>query len=174
MSERDDDRSTTEPAARKELAQAVGVGVQTALVDNSAAFGFSITVTASYGALNQLAGQPSLLDVGLFAGSAAAAFTVLQAAATRGFRRRPGTAPREVILLGTAFDIVSVVLGLGAAILVGVLLPAPAAWPTGAFSAALVFALAQAAELAVAARVERRRGDRRAEPALDEDGDQGG
>lgn len=134
-------------------------GLQTAIVDNSTAFGFSVTMTASYGALNQVAGSPSLVDIALFAVCAAGAFTVLQAVTTRGFRRRPGTVPREVIMLGTALDMVSVVLGLGAAIVAGLLLPATVAWSAGAFAAAMVFALSQALELMIAARVERRMGD---------------
>jgi hypothetical protein len=134
-------------------------GLQTAVVDNSTAFGFSVTMTASYGALNQVAGSPSLLDIALFAVCAAGAFTVLQAVTTRAFRRRPSTVAREVIMLGTALDMVSVVLGLGAAIAAGLLFPAHVAWSAGAFSAALVFALSQALELMIAARLERRWGD---------------
>jgi hypothetical protein len=134
-------------------------GLQTAVVDNSTAFGFSVMMTASYGALNQVAGSPSLIDIALFAVCAAGAFTVLQAMTTRGFRRRPATVAREVIMLGTALDMVSVVLGLGAAITAGLLLPAAVAWSAGAFAAALVFALSQALELMVAARLERRMGN---------------
>lgn len=153
----DDDRhaSHTGRAAR--------VGLHTALVDNSAAFGFSITITASYGALNQLAGSPELLHITGFAVGAALAFTALQAIVSRGFRRRPGTAPREVVLLGTALDVVSVALGLGAAMLAGALLPPAAAWPFGGLAAAAVFALSQAVELMVAVRLEARGGDPEAE-----------
>lgn len=147
--------------------RAARVGLHTALVDNSAAFGFSITVTGSYGALNQLAGSPRLWHITGFAVGAALAFTVLQATVTRGFRRRPGRAPWEVVLLGTAFDVISVALGLGAAMLAGALLPPAAAWPVGGLAAAAVFALAQALELMLAVRVESRRGvldaDREAE-----------
>jgi hypothetical protein len=145
------------PASR--FGNSARAGLQTAIVDNSTAFGFSVTMTASYGALNEVAGAPSLVDIALFAVCAAAAFTVLQAVTTRGFRRRPDTVAREVIMLGTALDMVSVVLGLGAAIAMGLLLPAPVAWSAGAFSAAMVFALSQAVELMIAARLERRPGD---------------
>lgn len=143
--------------------RAARVGLHTALVDNSTAFGFSITITASYGALNQLAGSPALLHITGFAVGAALAFTLLQAAVSRGFRRRPGKAPREVVLLGTALDVVSVALGLGAAMLAGLLLPPAVAWPVGAFAAAAVFALSQAVELMVAVRLEHELGDPEAE-----------
>lgn len=135
------------------------VGLQTAVIDNSAAFGFSITITSSFGALNQLAGTPSLFDIFGFAMSAAAAFTLLQAATTRVFRRQPGAGPREIVLLGTALDILSVALGFGAAVVVGKAFPAGVAWPLGAFLAALAFALGQALVLMLAALVERLRGD---------------
>ena len=139
------------------------MGLQTAVIDNSAAFGFSITITSSFGALNQLAGTPSLVDIFGFAMGAAAAFTLLQAAATRGFRRQPGAAPREVVLLGTALDILSVALGFGAAVVIGLALPTGAAWPVGAFLAALVFALGQALVLMLAAVLKRLLGDPGAE-----------
>ncbi|MEY8038006.1 hypothetical protein AB8O55_01215 [Saccharopolyspora cebuensis] len=139
------------------------VGLQTAVIDNSAAFGFSIMITSSYGALNQLVGSPSLADIVGFAMSAAAAFTLLQAVTTRGFRRRLGAAPRAVVLLGTAFDIVSVALGLGMAVLVALTVPRGAAWPVAALLAVLVFALSQAVELMIAARLERLRGEPGAE-----------
>jgi len=140
------------------------VGLHTALVDNSAAFGFSVTITASYGALNQLTGQPSIADIVGFGAGAGAAFTLLQAAATRGFRNRPTAAPREVILLGTALDILSIALGLTGAVLAALLLPAGFAWPAGAFLAAVLFTLAQALELTIAAQLERRLGDPEADP----------
>lgn len=129
------------------------------MVDNSTAFGFSVTITASYGALNRLAAGPSLGDIAGFAVGAAAAFTLLQLVTTRGFRRRPGTATRQVVLLGTAFDIVSVALGVGTAMLVGVVVPSWGAWALGGFLASLVFTGSQALELLVAARIERREGE---------------
>lgn len=141
------------------------MGLQTAVIDNSAAFGFSIMITSSFGALDKLAGSPSLIDILGFAMGAAAAFTVLQAATTKGFRRSPGMGPREVDLLGTALGILSVALGLGAAVAAGLALPAGAAWPAGAFLAAMVFTLGQALLIMLAARLERLRGD----PAADEE-----
>ncbi|WP_069815559.1 hypothetical protein [Streptomyces sp. TP-A0874] len=135
------------------------VGLQTAVIDNSAAFGFSITITSSFGVLNQLAGTPSLVDIFGFAMGAAAAFTLLQAAATRGFRRQPGAAPLEVILLGTALDMLSVALGFGAAVVIGTTLPVGAAWPVGSFLAALAFAFGQALVLMLAALLKRLSGD---------------
>ncbi|MFD0902081.1 hypothetical protein [Actinomadura sediminis] len=135
------------------------MGLKTAVIDNSAAFGFSIMITSSFGALNKLAGSPSLVDIFGFAMGAAAAFTLLQAVTTEGFRRRPGTGPREVDLLGTALGIVSVALGLGAAVAAGLALPAGAAWPVGAFVAAMAFTLGQALLLMLAVQLERLRGD---------------
>jgi hypothetical protein len=57
-------------AASGDSAHRLGVGLQTAVVDNSTAFGFSVTITASYGALGRLAPNPSLGEVAGFAVSA--------------------------------------------------------------------------------------------------------
>ncbi len=138
-------------------------GLQTSVVDNSSAFGFSITITASFGMLNRLHGQPGVGEIFGFALAAVAAFTVLQAVASSGFRTRPGTAPREVVMLGTALNVASVGLGVGAATLTGLTLDSSVAWPLGAFLAAFVYILAEALELTLAARVERLFGDREAE-----------
>lgn len=149
----------TQDTGESHIRRSARVGLQTAVIDNSVAFGFSITITSSFGVLDHLAGTPSLLDVFGFAMGAAAAFTLLQAAATRGFCRLPGAAHREVVLLGTALDMLSVALGFGAVVVVGMALPAGAAWPVGAFLAALVFALGQALVLMIAALLKRLRGD---------------
>ncbi|MDQ3886451.1 MAG: hypothetical protein M3308_05450, partial [Actinomycetota bacterium] len=95
--------------------------------------------------------------------AAVAAFTVLQAVVSSGFRLRPGTAPRKVVMLGTALNIASVGLGVSAATLTGLVLDSSVTWPLGAFLAAFAFVLAEALELTLAARVERRFGDREAE-----------
>ena len=125
-------------------------GLQTSVVDNSSAFGFSITITASFGTLSRLHGQPGFGEIFGFALAAVAAFTVLQAVASSGFRSRPGTAPREVVMLGTALNVASVGLGVGAATLTGLVLDSSVAWPLGAFLAAFVFVLAEALELTLA------------------------
>ncbi len=138
-------------------------GLQTSVVDNSSAFGFSIMITASFGMLNRLHGQPGFGEIFGFALAAVLAFTALQAVASSGFRTRPGTAPREVVMLGTALNVVSVGLGVGAATLTGLVLGPSAAWPLGGFLAASVFVLAEALELTLAARMERLFGDRQAE-----------
>lgn len=138
-------------------------GLQTSVVDNSSAFGFSITITASFGTLTRLQGQPGFGEIFGFALAAVAAFTLLQAVASSGFRRRPGTAPREVVMLGTALNVASVGLGVGAATLTGLVLDSSVAWPLGAFLAAFVFILAEALEHTLAARVERLFGNREAE-----------
>ena len=58
-------------------------GLNTSIVDNSSAFGFSIMITASFGAVSVLAGQPGLGSILGFALGAAANFTLLQAIVSR-------------------------------------------------------------------------------------------
>lgn len=128
--------------------------MQTAVVDNSTAFGFSITITGSFGLLTTYEGSSSVGEVFAFALAAALAFGVLQAAATKGFAHRPDIFGRKTVMLGTALDILSVGLGLGGAALAGVVLSGFAAWPVGGFLAGLFYVGAEAIELAVAARLK--------------------
>ncbi len=142
-------------------------GLHTSVVDNSSAFGFSITITASFGVIQLMLGSPQLAEIFGFAVAAAVAFTVLQAAASGGFRRTPEAAPREVVMLGTALNFVSVGVGVGVATLVAVVFSSAIAWPLGAFLAASSYVLTEALEITAAARVERMLGDRRAETATE-------
>lgn len=140
-------------------------GLHTSVVDNSSAFGFSITITASFGVLQLMLGSPRVGELIGFAVAAAIAFTVLQGVASSGFRRAPAVAPREVMMLGTALNFLSVATGVGAALLTAVVVTAPVGWPIGGFLAAFTYVMAEALEIAAAARVERMLGDTRAETA---------
>lgn len=136
-------------------------GLQNSLVDNSTAFGFSITITASFGVLGALHGSADVSEVFGFAIAGALAFTLLQMLATRDFRERPDAAPRKVVMLGTALNFVSVAAAVGVAALVGLILPAAVAWPLGPFLASVTYVAVEAAELALAARLVDSRDDGR-------------
>lgn len=126
--------------------------------DNSTAFGFSLTVTMSFGLLQTVARSPSVGEIVAFGVAAAAVVGMLEALATRGFRSAPPQPPPEVIMLGTALDFVSVAAGAGAALAVAELVEGFAAWPLAAAAAAFVFLATESLELAVAAWIQRRRG----------------
>jgi hypothetical protein len=141
----------------------VRTAVSTSTLGNSTAFGFSITITGSFGVLQTRVGSPSVLQIVMFAVAAALALGLVQAAVTRGFRDRTGSAPTEVALLGTAQDFLSVALALLAVAGTTALVRGSVAWLLGGAVAALVFLGAEALETLVAEVVQKRRGDPDAE-----------
>lgn len=140
----------------------------TAVRGNSPAFGFSIMITISFGALQTLTHSPSLAELLCYGLGAAAAVALLEGAISRGFTRRVGAAPPEVAMLATAQNMLSVAAGLGGAVLMGELTTGFAAWPAGGFLAAGAYVVAEAAETLVAEIVQRRRGDRQADKQQDD------
>lgn len=142
----------------------IGRAISTSVRGNSTAFGFSITITVSFGTLSQLLGKPSLLEMLLFGVAAATSVALLEGAITRGFRAHLSGASQEVQMLGTAMNFASVAAGVGAAIAVGELFGGVPAWPVGAFLAATVYIATESAEILVAERIQSLRGDPQAEP----------
>lgn len=133
-------------------------GLHTSIVDNSTAFGFSIMITCSFGVLSNLHGSPAVGDIFGFGLAGAATFMLLHGLASDLFRHSPQTAPRQVVMLGTALNFLSVGLGVGAAALVGLLVVTAAAWPLGSVAASSAYVLTEALEILLAELVERRRG----------------
>lgn len=140
-------------------------GLMTSVVNNSSAFGFSVMITTAYGILGTFHGHPSAFQVALFALGAIVAISLIEAVASRGFRHRPDTHPAEVVLLGTAANIVSVAICLAITYGVGAWLPEPLVWPLAPLLAAGVYLLVEAAELAIAEGLQQRVfGNRAAHP----------
>ena len=137
--------------------------VSTSTSGNSAAFGFSITITGSFGVLQTVLGSPSVPRVLLFAVAAALTLGSIQAVVTRGFRDRTGMAPPEVAMLGTAQDFLSVAAAILAVAGTAALVHGWPGWLLGGAVAALVFLAAETAETLLAEVVQRRRGDPEAE-----------
>ncbi|RCW43897.1 hypothetical protein DFQ14_10538 [Halopolyspora algeriensis] len=139
-------------------------GLMTSIVNNSSAFGFSVMITTTYGMLGTFHGSPSAFEVTLFALGAVVAVSLIEAVASNGFRRRPSTHPAEVMLLGTAANLVSVATSLAVAYAAGSWLVEPLVWPVAPLLAAAVYVLVESAELAIAEGVQQRVfGDRDAE-----------
>lgn len=129
-------------------------GLMTSTVNNSSAFGFSVMITSSFGMLSHLHGSPLAPDVALFALGAVLAVSAIEAAVSRGFRRRPHTHPSNVVLLGTAGNLVSVATAIGIVYGVGVTLPSSIVWLLAPLLAAATYVLVEGAELALAERLE--------------------
>jgi len=132
--------------------------VSESLHGNATAFGYSVTITASFGAVQHERGQPSYLDLLLFGVGAVIAFAVLEGVVTRGFRNPLRTGRDEVVTLGTALAFMSVALAITAALSVAHVLHGGVAWFAGAMAGSLVFALAESVEFVVAELVQERRG----------------
>ena len=141
--------------ARRDLSVAShylrGLGISTR--SNSLAYGYSVAITASFGAVYRLAGSPDVGELFVFVAGAGVAFALVNAAITRGFRRRMPDEPAVVIALGTSFSIVSISAALGTACLIAWALDGYLAWGLGAFAATLVYLLAVGAEMAVAGEI---------------------
>jgi len=135
-----------------------------ALHGNATAFGYSVTITASFGAVSVQRGQPSFGDLILFGMGAVVAFGGLEGLLSHGFREplEPGT--DQVITLATALAFISIALAITAAQGVAQLLGGAAAWFGASLAASLVFALVESVEFVLAERMQERRG----EPADDD------
>ncbi len=137
----------------------MGRALSTSVHGNSTAFGFSITITASFGVLTNLRGSPGLLEILLYGIAAAIAVAVLEGVVTRGFRRRASRAPSEVQMLGTAMNFASVAAGVASAMAIGEIVGGAVAWPAGAFCASAVYVLGESSEVLLAEGIQRWRGD---------------
>ncbi len=124
-------------------------GLRTSVVNNASAFAFSIMITGTFALLSRSEGSPTTAEVFAFGMLAVAGFVALEALASNAFRRRPETYPVEVTMLGTAFSFVSVAAAFGGAAAAGALLDDTLAWLLGPFSAAALFVLVEALEMAL-------------------------
>jgi MFS family permease len=131
-------------------------GLSTSVVNNASAFGFSVMITAGYGMLSHFHSHPRVPNVVLFAFGAVIGIAVIEAMVSRGFRLRPHSHPEEVVMLGTAANLVSVAVALGVFYVSGRFLPELVAWPVAPLLAAAAYVLVEAFELAVAEGVQER------------------
>jgi hypothetical protein len=133
-------------------------GLGESLGGNATAFGYSVTITASFGAVELGRGSPGFGDLIVFGLGAVVAFGGLEGLASGGFRSPLQKGSNEVVLLGTALAFISIVLAIGAARGIAELLSGAWAWFGAAFGASLVFALVESVEFMFAEWVQERRG----------------
>ncbi|MGI8749655.1 MAG: hypothetical protein ACR2J6_03765 [Thermoleophilaceae bacterium] len=134
-------------------------GLNQALQGNATAFGYSIVITASFGAVQLQRGQPGYGDLLLFGLGAVLAFSTLEGLLTHGFKAALTPGSNEVIALATALSFVSVGVAITAAHAVASVLSGGAAWFLGALAASLAFVLTESVEFMLAAWVQERRGE---------------
>jgi hypothetical protein len=123
-----------------------GLGISTR--NNALAYGFSISVTATFGVLQYLDGPGDVPRIMLFVVGSALPFPVLNALVTRGFRRRVDREPPLVLAVGTSLSLFSIAAAVGLAALIAWAVRGWGAWIASPFAATVVYLLASAAEVA--------------------------
>ena len=123
-------------------------GLRSAARNNASAYGYSVTITATFGILSVVTAVTTVLEIFAFAGGAVLAYALVDGVASGGFRYGPhDEEPIEVTALGSSVSFFSV----GAALLVEAqLLGGWPAWPLGAFSATVTYLLLLALEIGLA------------------------
>ncbi|WP_273842645.1 hypothetical protein [Rubrobacter calidifluminis] len=152
-------------------------GLRASARNNASAYGYSVTITGSFGILSAAWGSPGAADVFGFGGGAVMGFALVEAAVSGLFRHGLEDEPSQVKALGSSISVFSVGLGLTAALAAGRFLEHRSlAWPVGTFLATVGYLLAFALEMSVAETLRdrgedgasaRERGDR---PGEEEEG----
>jgi hypothetical protein len=125
-------------------------GLGMAARNNGLAYGYSVTVTASFAMLTVDDGPVRIGHVFLFVAGAGLAFAAINALVTRGFRQRVKEEPPVVLALASSLSIVSASAAVGTAALVGVLLGGWPVWLLGSLLPTWVYLGASALEIALA------------------------
>lgn len=136
----------TDPTVARRLEQ----GLNAAVSGNAQAFGFSITITVSYGVCDLVQPTPRLADLVVFALAGVAAFAGLNVAVVLLLGSAcTDTSSTRAMLIGTATDFLAVGGAVGAAIGVNELVTRLPAWLLTPLAAGIVYVLIQSVELAV-------------------------
>jgi hypothetical protein len=147
------------PAGPRGLRDRLGCGLGESLGGNATAFGYSVTITASFGAVEIARGTPRFSDLVAFGLGSVVAFGGLEGVASGGFRRPLRKGSDEVVLLGTSLAFISIVLAILTARGIAGVLHGGGAWFASACGASLVFALVESLEFMLAEWVQERRGE---------------
>lgn len=149
--------SRSQPA-RSGRARLAG-GTRKALHGNATAFGYSVTITASFGAVQLQSGSPSFTDLIVFGLGAVVAFAGLEGLLSNGFREPLAEGADRVITLGTALAFISITLAIVTAHALAGAFSGGLAWFLGALGASLVFVVVESLEFVLAEWIQERRGE---------------
>jgi hypothetical protein len=94
------------------------------------------------------------LDLFLFLVGSGLAFTVVEAVVSRGFRLRMREERSDVVILGSAMNLIFISAGFGVIVGAGMLLPVRMAWFGGGLTGTLTYLLVGGIELALARRAQ--------------------
>jgi hypothetical protein len=128
-------------------------GMRSTVGRESTTFGFSILVTVTFGVLQTTEGSPDLPRVFLYAVGAVMSFTVLEGVLSSGFRRPMPQHPTRTMARGTSLNVLSVLVGMGAALLLAQWWSHVALWAVAPFAAGIGYLLTESIESAVAERL---------------------
>ena len=130
---------TDEPTTR--MRRAYGSGLRTTLRDNSAAYGYSVSLTATFGITStQHAQHAGAIQVLLFAAGAAMAFLLVEGVASRMFQRSGRSEQPLTSMVTGALDVLSILAAVGAGIGFAYV-PGLAGWAAAAFAATTTYLL---------------------------------
>jgi hypothetical protein len=125
-------------------------GLGTALRHNQVAYAYSATTTALFGVVSDESGMPNVAQCFLFVVGAGVAFALLNVSVTRLFSKGLPREPSEVVALGTALSVFSMVAGLGLGTLVAWLAGPWVAWPVAPLLTSVGFLLLAGLEMSFA------------------------
>lgn len=133
-----------------------GSGLRTTLRENATAYGYSVTITATFGVVaTQHAQYAGPVQVLLFAAGAAMAFLLTDSVASRFFRHAGDREQPLTSMLAGATDVLSILL----AVAVGSALayvPTEAGWAAASFAATTVYLLVGGVDVLLARYLARR------------------
>src|SRR3954447_4862964 len=133
----------------------------------STAFGFSIMITATFGAVQVGHGSPTYGQLLLYALCSSVAFALLEGFASRGYRESLPQYKSYVQTPGTAMNVLSVTGAVAVAIGLAAAISSDIAWEICPTAAVLVYLAAETVEQMVAERLQAARGGAHARDVAD-------
>ena len=113
-------------------------GLHASATSNAAAYGYSVTITATFGVLSTMRDIPGMPQTLSFVMGAVLAFAVVEAAASRGYRHELEDEPSSIKALGSSISIFSVGGALGFVFAGMWLVGGLVVWPLGSFVATVI------------------------------------
>lgn len=144
-------------AQQQSLSASYVQGLSASVRNNTSAYGFSVTITASFGLLTSALGTPTPPEIFAFAGGAVAAFALIELLVSRGYRNELQDKSSSVKNVGSSVSVLSVGIGILCAYATGRILDGFAAWPVGALVATLAYLFLFGLELGLTERLQRAR-----------------
>ena len=127
------DRSTRgQGAERRGFSDNHVRGLHASARGNAAAYGYSATITASFGIIGAVVGTPRVAEIFAFALGAVLAFALVEAVISGGFKHGLRDEPSDVKAPGGSISVFSMGFGLCGSLLAGLFAGGFPAWPVGA------------------------------------------